>query len=128
MLTPCSSMKSTQSYWTGEKPLDRRLQPTSRPHDVSERKFQINRLQIFDLVFCFVLFCFVFSSKFQIRTPWRNDQNLIEPVSQEREIRQSKPCISKVQLSSVTFAEIQLHTRPAVQSRPSESKRPWIED
>ena len=31
--------------------------------------------------FCFVLF---FSSKFQIRTPWRNDQNLIEPVLQKR--------------------------------------------
>ena len=36
-------------------------------------------------LFCLVfLFCFVFSSKFQIGTPWRNDQNLIEPVLQER--------------------------------------------
>ena len=127
MLTPYSSMKSTQSYWTGEKPLDRRLQPTSRPHDVSERKLMINRLQIFDLVF-FSFFFLFFSSNFQIRTPWRNDKNLIEPVPQEREIRQFKPCISKLQLSSVTFAKIQLHMRPAVQSRPSESKRPWIED
>ena len=34
--------------------------------------------------FCF--FCFVFSSKFQNRTPWRNDHNLTVPVSKERKV------------------------------------------
>ena len=43
-------------------------------------------------------------------------------------IRQSTPCISKVQLSSVTFAEIQLHTGPKVDLRPPVPKRLWIED
>ena len=31
-------------------------------------------------------FGFVFSSKFKIRTPWCNDQNLIEPLSRERKM------------------------------------------
>ena len=31
-----------------------------------------------------IFFLLFFSSKFQIRTPWRNDQNLIEPVIEER--------------------------------------------
>ena len=34
--------------------------------------------------FFFFFFCFFFFSKFQIRTPWRNDQNLIEPVTRDR--------------------------------------------
>ena len=48
---------------------------------------------IFFLFFCFfvlfLFFCFVFvfSSKFQNCTPWRNDQNLIVPVLIERKER-----------------------------------------
>ena len=39
---------------------------------------------LFFVLFLFFCFDFVFSSKFENCTPWRNDQNLIVPVLRER--------------------------------------------
>ena len=107
-LTPAHSLKSTRSshsaqycrYQTYSDALKNSFSPRTIPqwnrlspsvvNSQTTEEFRAlliwSKTQLKDFS-CFCFFCFVFVlffSKFQIRTPCRNDQNLIEPVLQER--------------------------------------------
>ena len=59
---------------------------------MSAERFLKHSRKIFCFFVLFLFFCFVFvfSSKFQNCTPWRNDQNLIVPVLRERKKRKKE--------------------------------------
>ena len=100
-LTPACSLKSTRSshsaqycrYQTYSDALKNSFFPWTIPQWNSLSLSAVNSQTAEEFRALLILlktqpkdfFCFVFSSKFQNCTPWRNDHNLIVPVLRERE-------------------------------------------
>ena len=112
-LTPARSLKSTRSphsaqycrymYQTYSDALKNSFFPRTIPqwnilspsvvNSQTAEEFRALVKNTAERFFCFFIlflcFCFIFSSKFQNCTPWRNDHNLIVPVLKERKVMEA---------------------------------------